>query len=131
MADLVVDPTAVSSAATEISRCASRLMGLQLTSYAGLDGTTSTFSELAGQFQGATSDLSAVAASADKMISDSLANASGTVSAFSELVTHFKNTTVDTDEQSADRIRDALPFPARDVQQVDRGAPIDVMLSVK
>ncbi|MGC5256045.1 hypothetical protein ACPXCG_06795 [Gordonia sp. DT218] len=106
-------------------------MALELTSYAGLNGTTSTFSELANQFKGATSDMSAIAATADQKISASLANASGTVSAFSELVTGVKDTTVDTDEQSAGRLRDAVPYPARQGQQTDRTVPIDVLLSVK
>ncbi|ROZ99289.1 hypothetical protein [Gordonia sp. OPL2] len=131
MSELVVDPSAVGAAATEISRCASRLMAQELTSYAGLEGTTATFSQLAGQFTGATNDMSVVATTADQQISASLGNASGTVSAFSELVVGVKNTTVDTDEQSAGKLRDAVPFPARQGQQTDRTVPIDVLLSVK
>ncbi|GAA3704261.1 hypothetical protein [Gordonia hankookensis] len=131
MSDLVVDPSAVGAAATEISRCASRLMALELTSHAGLEGATSTFSQLAGQFKGATSDMSAVAATADRKISASLANASGAVSAFSELVVGVKNTTVDTDAQNAGRLRDTVPYPTRQGQQTDRPVPIDVLLSVK
>ncbi|MDL9946624.1 hypothetical protein QSJ19_13700 [Gordonia sp. ABSL11-1] len=91
MSELVVDPSAVGAAATEISHCASRLMAQELTSYAGLEGTTATFSQLAGQFTGATNDMSVVAATADQQISACLANASGTVSAFSELVVGVKN----------------------------------------
>ncbi|NED66976.1 hypothetical protein G3I15_39200 [Streptomyces sp. SID10244] len=106
-------------------------MALELTSHAGLEGTTSTFSQLAGQFTGATSDMSAVAATADRKISASLANASGAVSAFSELVVGVKNTTVDTDEQNAGRLRDTVPYPTRQGQQTDRPVPIDVLLSVK
>ncbi|MEE3850023.1 hypothetical protein VZC37_06745 [Gordonia sp. LSe1-13] len=106
-------------------------MSLELTSYAGLNGTTSTFSELAGQFKGATSDMSVVAATADQKIASALENVSGAVSAFSELVVTFKNTTVENDEASASRIRDAVPYPARQGGQTDHTIPLDVLLSVQ
>lgn len=131
MSELIVDPASLGAAATEISRCASRLMALELTSYAGLNGTTATFSELAGQFRGATSDMSVVAASADDKIAASLENVSGTVSAFSELVVSAKNTTVDSDEAGATRIRDTVPYPTRQGQQVDRTVPFSVLMSVR
>ncbi|UVF76268.1 hypothetical protein [Gordonia mangrovi] len=104
---------------------------MALTSFAGLNGTTATFSELAGQFTGATSDMSAVAASADDTIATSLENVSGTVSAFSELVLAAKNTAGDTDEAGAARIRDAVPYPTRQGQQVDRTVPFSVLMSVQ
>ncbi len=84
-------------------------MALELTSRSGLEGTSSTFGELAGNFTGATADMSVVAATADEQIASSLANLSGAVSAFSELVLDAKDTTVATDDQSAGRISDAVP----------------------
>ncbi|MCR5978186.1 hypothetical protein GDN83_10670 [Gordonia jinghuaiqii] len=132
MPDLIVDPAAVGAAATEISRCASRLMSLELTSHAGLEGTASTFSRLSGQFAGASSDMSAVASSADERVAESLANVSGTVSAFSELVLGAKNTTVETDHHSAGQIKDAVAYPARQGgQQTDHVVPLSVLLSVQ
>ncbi|WP_238420615.1 hypothetical protein [Gordonia sp. 'Campus'] len=106
-------------------------MSLELTSYAGLDGTTSTFSQLAGQFAGASSDMSAVAASADDKIAASLANVSGTVSAFSEMVLAARDITVESDLANATRIEDAVSYPARDISQTDHVVPLSVQLSVQ
>ena len=131
MSDLVVDPAALDNAATEVSNCASRLMALELTSYAGLEGTSSTFGELAGNFKGATADMSVVAAIADERIATSLANLSGAVSAFSEMVLDAKETTVATDDQSAGRIRDAVPYPTRQGDQTHHVVPLSVLLSVQ
>lgn len=131
MSDLVVDPAALYNAATEVSNCASRLMALELTSCAGLEGTSSTFGELAGNFTGATADMSVVAATADERIAASLANLSGAVSAFSELVLNAKETTVATDVQSAGRIRDAVPYPTRQGDQTKHVVPLGILLSVQ
>lgn len=131
LSDMIVDPAAVGASATEISRCASRLMALELTSHAGLDGTTATFSQLAEQFRGASSDMSAVAAGADERIASALANVSGTVSSFSELVLGAKDTTVETDQASASTIKDAVAYPARGGQQTDHVVPLNVLLSVQ
>ena len=131
LSDLIVDPAAVGTSATEISRCASRLMALELSAHAGLDGTTATFSQLAGQFRGASSDMSAVAASADDRIAASLANVSGTVSSFSELILGAKETTVETDQASASTIKDAVAYPSRQGQQTDHVVPLSVLLSVQ
>ncbi|MCR5978183.1 hypothetical protein GDN83_10655 [Gordonia jinghuaiqii] len=131
MSDLVVDPAALDTAATDVSNCASRLMALELTSYAGLEGTSSTFGELAGNFRGATADMSVMAATADERICTSLANLSGAVAAFSELVVDAKETTLATDVQSAGRIRDAVPFPERQGEQTHHIVPLSVLLSVQ
>ncbi len=106
-------------------------MALELTSHAGLDGTTATFSQLAEQFRGASSDMSAVAAGADERIASALANVSGTVSSFSELVLGAKDTTVETDQASASTIKDAVAYPARGGQQTDHVVPLSVLLSVQ
>ncbi|MDS1114099.1 hypothetical protein RD149_09980 [Gordonia westfalica] len=131
MSDLVVDPAALDTVATEVSNCASRLMALELTSYAGLEGTSSTFGELAGNFKGATADMSVVAAIADERIATSLANLSGAVSAFSEMVLDAKETTVATDDQIAGRIRDAVPYPTRQGDLTHHVVPLSVLLSVQ
>ncbi len=131
VSDLVVDPAALDTAATDVANCASRLMALELTSYAGLEGTSSTFGELAGNFKGATSDMSVVAASADHDIASSLAHLSGAVSACSEMVLDAKETTVATDDQSAGRIRDAVPYPTRQGDQTHHVVPLSVLLSVQ
>ncbi len=131
MSDLVVDPSALDTAATHVSNCASRLMALELSSYAGLEGTSSTFAELAGTFKGATADMSVVAATADKRIATSLANLSGAVAAFSELVVDAKETTVATDGQGAGRIRNAVPYPTRQGDQKNHVVPLSVLLSVQ
>ncbi|MDV7102645.1 hypothetical protein [Gordonia amicalis] len=109
----------------------SRLMALELTSRSGLEGTSSTFGELAGNFTGATADMSVVAATADEQIASSLANLSGAVSAFSELVLDAKDTTVATDDQSAGRISDAVPYPTRQGDQTHHVVPLSVLLSVQ
>ncbi|SDU74078.1 hypothetical protein [Gordonia westfalica] len=131
MSDLVVDPSALETAATDVSNCASRLMALELTSYAGLEGTSSTFGELAGNFKGATADMSVVAATADERISTSLANLSGAVAAFSELVVDAKDTTVETDSKSAGEISSAVPYPTRDGDQKHHVVPLQMLLSVQ
>ena len=100
--DLTVEPTAVGTAATTISRCASRLSGAEF---------TSTFTVLTGAFIGATQTMSDVAGSGDNSIRTAMVNASGTVSAFSELVAGFKNTTVEQDAQAAKTIRSAIGDP--------------------
>lgn len=131
VSDLVVDPSALETAATDVSNCASRLMALELTSYAGLEGTSSTFGELAGNFKGATADMSVVAATADERISTSLANLSGAVAAFSELVVDAKDTTVETDSKSAGEISSAVPYPTRDGDQKHHVVPLQMLLSVQ
>ncbi len=106
-------------------------MALELSSYAGLEGTSSTFGELAGTFKGATADMSVVAATADERIATSLANLSGAVAAFSELVVDAKETTVATDGQSAGHIRDAVPYPTRQGDQKNHVVPLSILLSVQ
>ncbi|QMU21522.1 hypothetical protein [Gordonia rubripertincta] len=131
MSDLVVDPSALDAAASDVSNCASRLMALELSSYAGLEGTSSTFGELAGNFMGASADMAVVAATADERIATSLANLSGAVAAFSELVVDAKDTTVETDMTSAGEISSAASYPTPDGDQKHHVVPLEMLLSVQ
>lgn len=106
-------------------------MALELSSYAGLEGTSSTFGELAGNFMGASADMAVVAATADERIATSLANLSGAVAAFSELVVDAKDTTVETDMTSAGEISSAASYPTPDGDQKHHVVPLEMLLSVQ
>ncbi|MEE3851777.1 hypothetical protein VZC37_15650 [Gordonia sp. LSe1-13] len=100
MSEFVVDPGAVTAAATSIADTGERIAALEL---------TSPFSQLEGAFVGASDPMRQPASQGDQQVKSALANAAGHIKGWSELIMGFKGAVEEMDAYNATRIRTIMP----------------------